>query len=111
MNIELILWAAVYEKQSNGKFHLVKKEIVLGSVDLGSLSHTYFNGTYLSNGGSIACFVFKCNSEFYLGNQSELVDNTLSWCVVVKPEQSMPAGKSIDMSFCWSLLYSGSNGG
>ena len=37
VNIELILWAAVYEKQSNRKFHLVKKEIVHGTVDLSRL--------------------------------------------------------------------------
>ena len=111
VNIELILWATVYEKQSNGKFRQVKREIVLGNIDLSRLSHTYFLGTYQSDGASGACYVFKGNSEYYLGGQVELVDNTLAWCVIVKPEQSMPQTKSMDMSFCWSLLYSGSNGG
>ena len=111
VNIELILRATVYEKQSNGKFTQVNKDIVLGTVDLSRLPHTYFLGTYQSDGASTACYVFKGNSEFYIGGQAELVDNTLAWCVIVKPEQSMPTGKSMDMSFCWSLLYSGSNGG
>ena len=111
VNIELILRATVYKKQSNGKFIQVNKDIVLGTVDLSRLPHTYFLGTYQSDGASTACYVFKGNSEFYIGGQAELVDNTLAWCVIVKPEQSMPTGKSMDMSFCWLLLYSGSNGG
>jgi hypothetical protein len=110
-NIELILRATVYEKQSNGKFTQVNKDIVLGTVDLSRLANTYFLGTYQSDGASTACYVFKGNSEFHIGGQAELVDNTLAWCVIVKPEQSMPTRKSMDMSFCWSLLYSGSNGG
>jgi hypothetical protein len=92
---------------NNGKFtgNCAKKEIVLGTIDMSRLPHTYFNGTYLSNGGgSTACYVFKGNSEFYLGTQADAL-NTLAWCIVVKLEHTMPVGKSMDMSFCWSLNY------
>jgi hypothetical protein len=111
VNLELILRVSIYVKQSNGKFVQQKKDIVLGTIDLARLQNCYFLGTYQSDGRSTACYAFKGNSEYYIGGQSELVDNTMAWCVIVKPEQSMPAGKSMDMSFCWSLLYSGPNGG
>ena len=111
VSIELILWTSIPEVK-NGKFagNYIKKEIVLGTIEMSKLPHTYFNGTYLSNGGSTACYVFKGNSEFYLGTQADALD-ALAWCVVVKPEHTMPVGKSMDMSFCWSVNYAGSNGG
>jgi hypothetical protein len=111
VNLELILRVSIYVKQSNGKFTQQKKDIVLGTIELVRLQNCYFLGTYQSDGRSTACYVFKGNSEYYIGGQSELVDNTMAWCVIVKPEQSMPTGKSMDMSSCWSLLYSGANGG
>ena len=111
VNLELILRVSIYVKQSNGKFVQQKKDIVLGTIDLARLQNCYFLGTYQSDGRSTACYAFKGNSEYYIGGQSELVDNTMAWCVIVKPEQSMPTGKSMDMSFCLSLLYSGANGG
>ena len=111
VNLELILRVSIYVKQSNGKFTQQKKDIVLGTIDLARLQTCYFLGTYQSDGRSTACYSFKGNSEYYIGGQAELVDNTMAWCVIVKPEQSMPIGKSMDMSFCWSLLYSGANGG
>jgi hypothetical protein len=111
VTLELILRVSIYVKQSNGKFTQQKKNIVLGTIDLTRLQHCYFLGTYQSDGRSTACYSFKGNSEYYIGGQAELVDNTMAWCVIVKPEQSMPIGKSMDMSFCWSLLYSGANGG
>ena len=111
VNLELILRVSIYVKQSNGKFTQQKKDIVLGTIDLARLQTGYFLGTYHSDGRSTACYAFKGNSEYYIGDQAELVDNTMAWCVIVKPEQSMPIGKSMDMSFCWSLLYSGANGG
>ena len=111
VNLELILRVSIYVKQSNGKFVQQKKDIVLGNIDLARLQNCYFLGTYQSDGKSTACWAFKGNSEYYIGGQAELVDNTMAWCVIVKPEQSMPIGKSMDMSFCWSLLYAGPNGG
>ena len=111
VNLELILRVSIYVKQSNGKFVQQKKDIVLGTIDLTRLQNCYFLGTYQSDGRSTACYAFKGNAEYYIGGQAELVDNTMAWCVIVKPEQSMPTGKSMDMSFCWSLLYSGVNGG
>ena len=111
VNLELILRAVVFVKQSNGSFTQQKKDIVLGTIDLTRLQHCYFLGTYQSDGRSTACWTFKGNSEFYIGDKVELVDNTLAWCVIVKPEQAMPTGKSMDMSFCWSLLYAGPRGG
>ena len=111
VNLELILRVSIYVKQSNGKFVQQKKDIVLGTINLARLQNCYFLGTYQSDGRSTACYAFKGNSEYYIGGQAELVDNTMAWCVIVKPEQSMPTGKSMDMSFCWSLLYSGANGG
>ena len=113
VNLELILRVSIYVKQSNGKFTHQKKDIVLGTIDLDRLQNCYFLGTYQSDGRSTACYAFKGNSEYYIGGQAELVDNTMAWCEIVKPEQSMPTGKSMDMSFCWSLslLYSGENGG
>ena len=111
VNLELILRVSIYVKQSNGKFTQQKKDIVLGTIDLARLQNCYFLGTYQSDGRSTACWAFKGNSEYYIGGQAELVDNTMAWCVIVKPEQSMSTGKSMDMSFCWSLLYSGANGG
>jgi hypothetical protein len=111
VNLELILRVSIYVKQSNGKFVQQKKDIVLGTIDLARLQNCYFVGTYQSDGRSTACWAFKGNSEYYIGGQAELVDNTMAWCVIVKPEQSMPTGKSMHMSFCWSLLYSGANGG
>jgi hypothetical protein len=111
VNLELILRVSIYVKQSNGKFTQQKKDIVLGTIDLARLQNCYFLGTYQSDGRNTACYAFKGNSEYYIGGQAELVDNTMAWCVIVKPEQSMPTGKSMDMSFCWSLLYSGANGG
>jgi hypothetical protein len=111
VNLELILRVSIYVKQSNGKFAQQKKDIVLGTIDLARLQNCYFLGTYQSDGRSTACYTFKGNSEYYIGGQAELVDHTMAWCLIVKPEQSMPTGKSMDMSFCWSLLYSGANGG
>jgi hypothetical protein len=111
VNLELILRVSNYVKQSNGKFVQQKKDIVLGTIDLTRLQNCYFLGTYQSDGRSTACYAFKGNAEYYIGGQAELVDNTMAWCVIVKPEQSMPTGKSMDMSFCSSLLYSGANGG
>jgi hypothetical protein len=111
VNLELILRVSIYVNQSNGKFTQQKKDIVLGTIDLTKLPHCYFLGTYQSDGRSTACWAFKGNSEFYIGDQVELVDNTMAWCVIVKPEQAMPTGKSMDMSFCWSLLYPGPRGG
>jgi hypothetical protein len=111
VNLELILRASVYVKQSNGNFTQQKKDIILGTIDLTKLLHCYFLGTYQSDGRSTACWAFKGNSEFYIGDKVELVDNTLAWCIIVKPEQAMPTGKSMDMSFCWSLLYAGPRGG
>ena len=111
VNLELILRVSIYVDQSNGKFTLQKKDIVLGTIDLSRLENCYFLGTYQSDGRSTACWAFKGNSEYYIGGQAELVDNTMAWCVIVKPEQSMPTGKSMDMSFCWSLLYAGPRGG
>ena len=111
VNLELILRVSIYVDQSNGKFTLQKKDIVLGTIDLSKLENCYFLGTYQSDGRSTACWAFKGNSEYYIGGQAELVDNTMAWCVIVKPEQSMPTGKSMDMSFCWSLLYAGPRGG
>ena len=111
VNLELILRVSIYVKQSNGKFVQQKKDIVLGTIDLTRLQNCYFLGTYQSDGRSTACYAFKGNAEYYIGGQAELVDNTMAWCVIVNPEQSMPTGKSMDMSFCWSLLYSGANGG
>jgi hypothetical protein len=111
VNLELILRVSIYVKQANGNFTQQKKNIVLGTIDLTRLQHCYFLGTYQSDGRSTACWAFKGNSEFYIGDKVELVDNTLAWCVIVKPEQAMPTGKSMDMSFCWSLLYAGPRGG
>ena len=111
VNLELILRVSIYVKQSNGKFTQQKKDIVLGTIDLARLQNCYFLGTYQSDGRSTACWAFKGNSEYYIGGQAELVDNTMAWCVIVKPEQAMPIGKSMDMSFCWSLLYAGPRGG
>jgi hypothetical protein len=111
VNLELILRASIYVKQANGSFTQQKKDIILGTIDLSKLLHCYFLGTYLSDGRSTACWTFKGNSEFYIGDKVELVDNTLAWCIIVKPEQAMPTGKSMDMSFCWSLLYAGPRGG
>ena len=111
VNLELILRVSIYVDQSNGKFTLQKKDIVLGTIDLTRLQHCYFLGTYQSDGRSTACWAFKGNSEFYIGDKVDLVDNTMAWCVIVKPEQAMPTGKSMDMSFCWSLLYAGPRGG
>jgi hypothetical protein len=111
VNLELILRVSIYVKQSNGKFVQQKKDIALGTIDLTRLQNCYFLGTYQSDGRSTACYAFKGNAEYYIGGQAELVDNTMAWCVIVKPEQSMPTGKSMDMSFCLSLLYSGANGG
>ena len=111
VNLELILRVSIYVKQSNGKFVQQKKDIVLGTINLARLQNCYFLGTYQSDGRSTACYAFKGNSEYYIGGQAELVDNTMAWCVIVKPEQSMPTGKSMDMSFCWSLLYAGPSGG
>ena len=111
VNLELILRASVYVKQSNGKFVQQKKDIILGTIDLAVLQNCYFLGTYQSDGRSTACYAFGGNSEYYIGDRVELVDSTMAWCVIVKPEQSMPVGKSMNMSFCWSLLYSGPRGG
>ena len=111
VNLELILRVSIYVKQSNGKFTQQKKDIVLGTIDLARLQNCYFLGTYQSDGRSTACWAFKGNSEYHIGGQAELVDNTMAWCVIVKPEQSMPIGKSMDMSICWSLLYAGPSGG
>jgi hypothetical protein len=111
VNLELILRVSIYVKQSNGKFVQQKKDIVLGTINLTRLQNCYFLGTYQSEGRSTACYAFKGNAEYYIGGLAELVYNTMAWCVIVKPEQSMPTGKSMDMSFCWSLLYSGANGG
>jgi hypothetical protein len=77
---------------------------------MSNLPHTYFNGTYLSDGVSTVCYVFKGNSEFYLGTQSDAL-GALAWCIIVKPEHTMPTGKSMDMSFSWSLNYAGPDGG
>jgi hypothetical protein len=109
--IELILWTSI-PVVKNGEFTgtYAKTETVLGTIDMSNLPHTYFNGTHLSDGGSTACYVFKGNSGFYLGTQVDAL-NALAWCIVVKPEHTMPTGKSMDMSFCWSLNYAGSNGG
>ena len=111
VNLELILRVSIYVNQSNGKFTQQKKDIVLGTIDLTRLQNCYFLGTYQSDGRSTACYAFKGNSEYHIGGQAELVDNTMAWCVIVKPEQAMPIGKSMDMSFCWSLLYAGPSGG
>ena len=111
VNLELILRVSIYVEQSGGKFTQQKKDIVLGTIDLTRLQNCYFLGTYQSDGRSTACYAFKGNSEYHIGGQAELVDNTMAWCVIVKPEQSMPIGKSMDMSICWSLLYSGASGG
>jgi hypothetical protein len=111
VNLELILRVSIYVKQSNDKFVQQKKDIVLGTIDLARIQNFYFLGTYQSDGRSTACYAFKGNSEYYIGGQAELVDNTMAWCVIVKPEQAMPTGKSMDMSFCWSLLYAGPSGG
>ena len=111
VNLELILRVSIYVNQSNGKFTQQKKDIVLGTIDLTRLQNCYFLGTYQSDGRSTACYAFKGNSEYHIGGQAELVDNTMAWCVIVKPEQAMPIGKSMDMSICWSLLYSGASGG
>ena len=111
VNLELILRVSIYVKQANGNFTQQKKNIVLGTIDLTRLQHCYFLGTYQSDGRSTACWAFKGISEFYIGDKVELVDNTMAWCVIVKPEQAMPTGKSMDMSFCWSLLYAGPRGG
>ena len=111
VNLELILRVSIYVAQSGGKFTQQKKDIVLGTIDLTRLQNCYFLGTYQSDGRSTACYAFGGNSEYYIGGQAELVYNTLAWCVIVKPEQAMPIGKSMDMSFCWSLLYAGPRGG
>jgi hypothetical protein len=111
VNLELLLRVTIYVKQSGGGFTQQKKDIVLGTLDLSRMQHCYFLGTTQSDGRSSACWVFKGNAEYYIGGNSELVDNTLAWCVIVKPEQAMPTGKSMDMSFCWSLLYAGPTGG
>jgi hypothetical protein len=111
--IELILWTSI-PVVKNGEFTgtYAKKEIVLVTIDMSNLPHTYFNGTYLSDGGSTACYVFKGNSEFYLGTQVDALD-ALAWCIIVKPEHTMPTGKHMDMSFSWSLSmnYAGPDGG
>ena len=111
VNLELILRVSIYVAQSGGKFTQQKKDIVLGTIGLTRLQNCYFLGAYQSDGRSTACYAFKGNSEYHIGGQAELVDNTMAWCVIVKPEQAMPIGKSMDMSFCWSLLYSGANVG
>ena len=80
VNLELILRvSSIYVKQSNGKFVQQKKDIVLGTIDLARLQNCYFLGTYQSDGRSTACWAFKGNSEYYIGGQSELVDNTMAW--------------------------------
>ena len=111
VNIELLLRAVYFVLGSNGKYTQSKKDFVLGTLDLSKTPHCYFLGTRQSDGASGACWAFKVNTEYYLGNISELVDNTLAWCVVIKAEQALPAGKSMDLAFQWQLIYAGSRGG
>ena len=111
VNIELLLRAVYYVLGSNGKYTQTKKDFVLGTLDLSKTPHCYFLGTRQSDGASGACWAFKVNIEYYLGNISELVNNTLAWCVVIKAEQAMPTGKSMDLAFQWQLIYAGSRGG
>ena len=93
VTIELIPWTAIYD--TNTKTY-AKKEIVLSTIDMSKLAHSYFNGTYLSNGGSTASYVFRGNSEYYLGTQADAL-GALAWCIIVTPEHTMPVGKSMDM--------------
>ena len=111
VNIELLLRAVYFVLGSNGRYTQTKKDFILGTLDLSKASHCYFLGTRQSDGASGACWAFKVNTEYYLGNISELVDNTLAWCVVIKAEQALPAGKSMDLAFQWQLIYAGSRGG
>lgn len=110
--IELILWTAIPERDNKAAEtgHIVRKEIVLGTLDFSKMSSSYFLGTYQKDGRSIACYIFRGNSEFYLGTQQDAL-GAVGWCAVVKPEHTMPVGKSIDMSFDWSFNYAGSSGG
>lgn len=110
--IELILCTAIPERDNKAAEtgHIVRKEIVLGTLDPSKMSSSYFLGTYQKDGRSTACYIFRANSEFYLGTQQDAL-GAVGWCVVVKPEHTMPVGKSMDMSFEWSFNCAGSSGG
>ena len=83
--IELILWTAIPEKdvQNIDTGNYIKKENVLGTIDLSKLPTTYFLTTYTSDGRSTSAYLFRGNSEFYLGNHQDAL-GALGWCIIAQ---------------------------